>query len=63
MELLLSADEQQLLYEILDRRLRELQNEISHTDHREFRAVLRSNEKRIESLLGRLRMSVGAKAS
>jgi len=63
MELLLSAGEQQFLHEILERRLRELQNEISHTDHREFKAVLRGNEKSIESLLDRLRMSVGAKAS
>ena len=63
MELLLTAEEQQFLHEILERRLRELQKEISHTDHREFKAVLRENEKKIESILRRLRMSVSAKAS
>ena len=63
MELLLTTEEQELLYEVLERRLRELQKEISHTDHREFKAVLRVNENRIESMLGRLRMSSSAKAS
>ena len=63
MELVLSAEERELLAEILERRLRELQNEISHTDHREFRELLRGREKRLESMLGRLRMSVGARAS
>lgn len=63
MELLLSVGEQELLYEVLEHRLRELQNEILHTDRREFRSSLREYEKRIGSLLERLRMSVGAKAS
>jgi hypothetical protein len=63
MELSLTMEEQELLYEILERRLRELQREISHTDSREFKAVLWANEKSIESLLGRMRMSVSARAS
>lgn len=63
MELLLSTEEQELLHEVLEHRLRGLQNEILHTDHRDFKAALRGDEKRIESLLSRLRMGVGAKAS
>ena len=63
MELVLTAEDRELLAEILERRLRELQKEISHTDHREFKALLRGNEKRIESILGDLRVSVIARAS
>lgn len=63
MELVLTAEDGELLSEILERRLRELQKEISHTDHRQFKALLRGNEKRIESMLGRLRMSVSPRAS
>jgi hypothetical protein len=55
MELVLNRDEQQLLMELLERRHRELQTEIPHTDHREFKASLRQRENVIESLLGRLR--------
>ncbi len=63
MELLLTAEEQELLIEILEQRHRELQREISHTDHREFRQALRKNEKLIESMLNRLRVGVNARAS
>jgi len=55
MELQLSIDEQELLLGILEQRHRELQKEISHTDHHEFKLVLRKNEKLIESILNRLR--------
>lgn len=63
MELVLTTEDRELLSEILERRLRELQKEIMHTDHREFKALLRGKEKRIESMLGRLRVSVSARAS
>ena len=63
MELVLIGEDQELLVEILERRLRELQKEISHTDHREFKELLRGREKRIESMLGRLRTTVTARAS
>ena len=63
MELELTAEDRELLSEILERRLRELQKEISHTDHRQFKALLRGNEKRIESLLRRVRVNVIARAS
>ena len=35
MELILTTEEHELLSEILEHRLREMQKEISHTDHRE----------------------------
>jgi hypothetical protein len=63
MELLLSAEEQELVIESLEQRHRELQKEISHTDHREFKQTLRKNEKMIESVLNRLRVGVNARAS
>ena len=63
MEFVLTAEERELLSEILERRLRELQKEITHTDHHDFRTLLRGDEKRIESMLDRLRMSVSVNAS
>jgi hypothetical protein len=63
MELALTVEDRKLLSEILERRLRELQKEIAHTVHRDFKGLLRGNEKRIESMLGRLRMVVVARAS
>ena len=55
MELELSAEEQEFLIQILEQRHLELQKEISHTDHREFKQVLRKNEKLTESIPNRLR--------
>jgi len=55
MELTLSTQENELLLEILLERHRELQREISHTDHHEFKVVLRKKEKLLESILIRLR--------
>jgi hypothetical protein len=54
MELTLSDEEQEFLSNILEQRLRELLEEIAHTDHREFREGLRRSEKLLESLLFRL---------
>jgi hypothetical protein len=55
MELILSTEEHQLLFEMLEQRHRELLKEISHTDHHEFKQALRKNEKLLESILSRLR--------
>lgn len=54
MELTLTTDEQALLLSILERRHRELEKEISHTDHREFKVSLRNQERLLESILSRL---------
>lgn len=63
MELTLSTEEQRLLEEILEARYKALQREIAHTDHREFKQMLRGNETLIEAMLGRLRTAAMAKAS
>jgi len=63
MELLLTVQEQELLQQILEQRYLELQKEISHTDHREFKQTLRKNEKLIESMLNRLRAGAASGAA
>jgi predicted transcriptional regulator len=63
MHLILSTDEQRLLEEILEERHLALQREIARTDHRDFKQKLRHNEELIDSMLGRLRGDVTAKAS
>ena len=55
MELRLSAEEQEFLSNILERRHRELLNEIAHTEHRDFKQGLLKDEKLLDSLACRLR--------
>jgi len=55
MELILTAEEHELLLSVLEQRHRGIQTEISHTDHHEFKVLLRKHEKLIESMLGQLR--------
>lgn len=55
MELILTTEQRSFLANVLEQRHRELLKEISHTDNRQFRQVLRNNEKMIEDLLGQLR--------
>jgi hypothetical protein len=57
MELILTTEEQELLLGIIEQRHRELQKEISHTDHHEFKLTLRKNEKLLDSILSHLRES------
>lgn len=57
MELILTTEEHELLLSILEQRHRELQTEISHTDHHEFKVLLRRHETLLESMLSRLRMA------
>jgi mevalonate kinase len=56
MELKLTAEEQELLANILERCHRELSKEISHTDHHDFKETLRKNQKLLESILGHLQV-------
>lgn len=60
MELHLSEEERELVLEILERRDLELQKEIRHTDHREFKQTLREKEKLIEGILDRVYSSAVA---
>lgn len=55
MKLTLTIEEQEILTRLLEQRHREIAKEISHTDHREFREVLRKNEDTIEGILTQLR--------
>ena len=54
MELTISDEEHDLLLNILEQHHRELLNEIAHTDRREFKQGLRTDEKLLESLISRL---------
>ena len=58
MELILTAEEHELLLSILEQRHQELLKEIWHTDHREFKELLRRHEKLLESMLSRLQRKV-----
>jgi hypothetical protein len=51
MELTLTVEERELVLEILGQRHRELQREISHRAHREFRLALRKKRRSFSSLL------------
>lgn len=55
MGLTLTTEEGELLLNILEQRRRELRKEISHTDHHEFKEILRKNDGLIESILTQLR--------
>jgi hypothetical protein len=55
MELILTEEERELLLTIVERRYHDLQTEISHTDHHEFKLVLRRHEELLESMMSRLR--------
>jgi hypothetical protein len=57
MELTLTIEEREILTRLLEQRHREISKEISHTDHREFRQVLRKNEDTIEGILSQLRQA------
>jgi hypothetical protein len=54
MELTLTAEEKELLSNILERYHQVLLNEIAHTDHREFKQGLLKDLKLLETLVGRL---------
>lgn len=54
MELTLTTEEREFLLNILEHRRREIAKEISHTDNRDFRQVLRKNEKLIDAILNQL---------
>ena len=57
MELTLSADEHEFLLNILEQRERELLREIAQTDRRVFKQELRKDEKLLDSIVCRLRIT------
>lgn len=54
MELQLSAEEAEVVWDILADRHRELLREISHTSHREFKITLRHREAVLDAVTKRL---------
>ncbi|MGO8793451.1 MAG: hypothetical protein ACLQLC_01400 [Candidatus Sulfotelmatobacter sp.] len=54
MELILTAEEHELLLSILEQRHRDLLREIWHTDSRQYKALLRRQEQLVESMVARL---------
>ena len=55
MELTVTEEERELLLSLVEHRYHEIQTEISHTDHHEFKVLLRRHEDLLESMLSRLR--------
>ncbi len=51
--LVLSDEERELLFDILEERHRALLREIAHTDHHDFKVSLQKRERLLESLLSR----------
>ena len=58
MEIKFTDEELQLLLEILEEQHRELLHEISRTDHHEFKMLLRTKEKLLETMLEKLAQNV-----
>lgn len=54
MELILSSEEGKFLMEVLEERHRTLLRELAHTDHRDFKLILKNNAKLLESILNKL---------
>ncbi len=51
----LTDEDAALICEILETELRELRDEIHHTDHRDYRKRLRAGRERVEQLVARLK--------
>ena len=49
----LNPDEQRILQEVLDRCLSDLQLEILHTDHAEFKSMLKQRKALLEKVVAR----------
>jgi hypothetical protein len=55
MDLTLTPDERELMLEVLEEHHRQLIREIARARHHEFKAVLKSKERRIESVVNKLK--------
>jgi hypothetical protein len=62
MELQLSDTERDLIVHVLSHRYRELMHEVSKTSHRDFKNMLKEDEKVIEELMEKLGADVFATA-
>ena len=62
MELQLTDQERELIVHVLSHRYRELLHEVSKTSHRDFKNMLKEDEKAIERLMEKLGADVFAAA-
>ncbi len=62
MELQLTEQEKELVVHLLSHRYRELMHEVSKTSHRDFKNLLKQDEKAIEQLMEKLGADVFANA-
>jgi hypothetical protein len=62
MHIELTAEEQRLLLQLLERRVRDLEMEMLHTDKAEFKAMLREQLTEVRKLLGRFASPVAMAA-
>ena len=53
----LTTEELELLFHILEERRKELLNEIRHTDHHDFKLVLRKRAELLEELLNKVSLA------
>ena len=54
MELILTSEEGQFLAKLLEERYRELLRELTHTDHRDFKLMLKQKAQLLEAILEKL---------
>ena len=62
MHIELTAEEQRLLMQLLERRIRDLEMEILHTDKAEFKAMLREHLAELRKMHGRFASPVAMAA-
>lgn len=62
MQIELTAEERVLLSQVLERRIRDLEIEILHTDMAEFKALLKERLALLRNLLGRIERPVALAA-
>lgn len=62
MELTLTPQEYELLLRILEQHHQQLLKEIWHTDSREFKLPLQTDEKQLDSVLDRMRQALAQQA-
>jgi len=60
MHIEMTAEEQLLLSQVLERRIRDLEMEILHTDKAEFKAALKEHRTLLQALLGKLSLPLAA---
>jgi hypothetical protein len=63
MQIELSRDEAEILRDVLTNEVKQLDNEINHTDSRTYKDELRDTDRTIASILGRITAALGSLAT